>query len=109
MTTPCRSEQPPPSTGEERPPNTTSSSRALKLTFTLYKRLLSPLIHSLTHLLGGHSQCRYLPTCSEYAYTAIARHGWPRGSVLALTRLARCHPWSRGGLDPVPPTPSSNF
>ena len=65
--------------------------------FVLYKRLLSPLVHGL-----GLSQCIFLPTCSEYAYVAVARHGWVRGTGLALKRISRCHPLSKGGLDPVP-------
>jgi putative membrane protein insertion efficiency factor len=48
------------------------------------------------------SRCLYLPTCSEYATIAVSRFGWVRGSWLALGRLARCHPWGKGGLDPVP-------
>lgn len=47
--------------------------------------------------------CRFLPTCSDYAIEAIARHGAWRGSGLALWRLARCHPWGGSGYDPVPP------
>jgi putative membrane protein insertion efficiency factor len=43
-----------------------------------------------------------VPTCSEYAAAAIAIHGPVRGSGLALWRLLRCHPFARGGLDPVP-------
>ncbi len=65
--------------------------------FAFYKRLLSPLVHGL-----GVSQCIFLPTCSEYAYVAVARHGWVRGTGLALKRISRCHPLSKGGLDPVP-------
>ena len=62
-----------------------------------YKRVLSPVLH-----VFSVSQCKYLPTCSEYAYVAIVHHGWLRGGWLALRRLARCHPFSKGGLDPVP-------
>ena len=48
--------------------------------------------------------CRYEPTCSHYAEQAIRRHGPMRGLVLATGRLLRCHPWARGGYDPVPGT-----
>ena len=48
------------------------------------------------------SPCRYQPTCSEYAYIALTRLGPVRGSWLALRRFARCHPFAKGGLDPVP-------
>ncbi|MFP5349970.1 MAG: membrane protein insertion efficiency factor YidD [Gammaproteobacteria bacterium] len=58
-----------------------------------YRYWISPLI-------GRH--CRFYPTCSEYAADAIATHGVGRGLLLALRRLARCHPWQRGGVDPVP-------
>lgn len=71
--------------------------RAARLLLDVYKRVLSPLLHA-----ASVSQCKYLPTCSEYAYVAVVRHGWLRGGWLALRRLARCHPFSKGGLDPVP-------
>jgi putative membrane protein insertion efficiency factor len=65
--------------------------------YGLYKRALSPVLHGL-----GFTQCRYLPTCSEYAFVAVSRHGWMRGSWMALRRVLRCHPFAKGGLDPVP-------
>ncbi|MCL3860755.1 membrane protein insertion efficiency factor YidD [Actinotalea sp. K2] len=47
--------------------------------------------------------CRYYPSCSQYAVTAVRRHGALRGTWLALRRLGRCHPWTAGGVDDVPP------
>lgn len=58
-----------------------------------YKRFLSPVFPPA---------CRYVPTCSEYAEEAIARYGGLRGLTMALLRLLRCHPFVRGGFDPVP-------
>jgi len=72
-------------------------TRLLLAALAFYKRWLSPAVHSLG--VGG---CRFQPTCSDYAVTAIAVHGPLRGSALALGRLLRCHPFSRGGLDQVP-------
>ena len=59
----------------------------------LYKAMLSPF------LLPA---CRYVPTCSDYAVEAIERYGAFRGSAIAMWRLLRCHPFVRGGYDPVP-------
>ncbi len=72
-------------------------SLAIRITYWLYKSILSPVLHALSP-----TQCRYLPTCSEYAYVALVRFGVFKGSWLALRRLARCHPFAKGGLDPVP-------
>jgi putative membrane protein insertion efficiency factor len=58
-----------------------------------YRFLLSPW-------LGGH--CRFYPSCSSYAITAIERHGPLHGGGMALRRLSRCHPWHPGGIDEVP-------
>ncbi|NOY66253.1 MAG: membrane protein insertion efficiency factor YidD [Gammaproteobacteria bacterium] len=58
-----------------------------------YQYIISPL-------LGSH--CRFYPTCSSYAHTAIERHGVFYGSWLALRRILRCHPWAEGGVDSVP-------
>jgi len=58
-----------------------------------YKRWISPML--------PHA-CRFVPTCSEYALEAVERHGAARGSLLALGRLLRCHPFARAGYDPVP-------
>jgi putative membrane protein insertion efficiency factor len=58
-----------------------------------YQASLSPLLPPA---------CRYYPSCSEYAVTAIERHGAAKGSILAAKRILRCHPFSSGGYDPVP-------
>lgn len=58
-----------------------------------YQFLLSPL-------LGQN--CRFHPTCSEYALEAINRHGVIKGGYLSLRRLIKCHPFHAGGFDPVP-------
>jgi len=58
-----------------------------------YQRHLSPFF--------GNA-CRYHPTCSEYTYQAIQRYGIIYGSLLGVKRIVRCHPWSKGGFDPVP-------
>ena len=56
--------------------------------------------YAISPLLG--SNCRFVPSCSEYAIEAIQRHGSGRGGWLAMRRLGRCHPWCDGGHDPVP-------
>ncbi|MFP3938200.1 MAG: membrane protein insertion efficiency factor YidD [Phycisphaerae bacterium] len=66
---------------------------ALILTVQLYRLTLGPV-------LGG--RCRFLPTCSEYAIEALRRHGAVRGTLLTAWRVLRCHPFSKGGYDPVP-------
>jgi hypothetical protein len=58
-----------------------------------YQRAVSPLFAP---------RCRFLPTCSEYAYEALGEHGALKGSWLTLRRLGRCHPFHAGGYDPVP-------
>ena len=60
-----------------------------------YRLLLSPWIGN---------QCRFVPSCSAYGIEALERHGALAGSCLTVARLARCHPWCEGGLDPVPHT-----
>jgi hypothetical protein len=58
-----------------------------------YKLFLSPVLGPA---------CRFMPTCSEYAYQAIATYGLLRGGLMAIKRNLRCHPFNPGGFDPVP-------
>lgn len=68
------------------------------------KRLFILLIRGyqlfLSPVLGSH--CRFYPSCSHYSKDAIEKYGAFKGLVLALSRIFRCHPWSKGGYDPVP-------
>tara|TARA_E500000331_G_C16690654_1_gene469520 strand:+ start:34 stop:273 length:240 start_codon:yes stop_codon:yes gene_type:complete len=58
----------------------------------VYKFLISPLL--------GHS-CRYLPTCSEYSIEALKQFGLIKGAFMSIKRILSCHPWGKGGFDPV--------
>lgn len=70
-----------------------TSRRLVGKVLGAYKYLVSPL-------LGQH--CRFHPSCADYAREAVEKHGVGRGLLLAVRRLARCHPWNPGGFDPVP-------
>ena len=56
--------------------------------------------HAISPFLGNN--CRFQPTCSEYAMDALRKHGAFRGTWLTIRRVARCHPWGGSGYDPVP-------
>lgn len=68
--------------------------RTLLCVISLYQRVISPL-------LGP--RCRFYPSCSNYAKTALEQHGVISGSKLTAIRLCKCHPLHAGGVDPVPP------
>ena len=70
-----------------------SAATLLRGLIRAYQILVSPLLGPA---------CRFEPSCSEFARQAITRHGTRRGSLLALGRLSRCHPFADGGFDPVP-------
>jgi putative membrane protein insertion efficiency factor len=65
-----------------------------------YRLLLSPSLGS---------SCRFEPTCSRYALSALEQHGAMAGTYLTLRRIGRCHPWCEGGCDPVPDAPPALF
>lgn len=89
-----RSAPPSAPTGESSTTSTGPVARLFLLLIAGYRRFVSPL-------LGP--RCRFYPSCSQYAATAIRVHGAGRGLVLAVRRLLRCHPWNPGGVDHVPP------
>lgn len=71
----------------------------LLLLIQSYRRFISPLFPPT---------CRFQPTCSQYAFEAIAVYGTIKGSWLAIRRILRCHPFHPGGYDPVPSPDNSN-
>jgi putative membrane protein insertion efficiency factor len=74
-------------------------TRSLQRLIRAYQLFISPL-------LGP--RCRFYPSCSHYAQEVLQVHGLWRGGWLALRRVARCHPWHPGGVDPVPPASTQN-
>jgi len=70
----------------------------------LAQRLLVGLIRGYQLVLSPFvgNQCRFTPTCSQYAREAVEKHGALKGSWMAVRRVSRCHPWHLGGHDPVP-------
>ena len=73
--------------------NLTWPARVMIVLVKGYRLFLSPWLGS---------SCRFSPTCSEYAMHCLQEHGAAPGAYLTLVRLARCHPWCEGGVDPVP-------
>jgi hypothetical protein len=70
----------------------------------MLEKLLLALIRAYRYLLSPWvgTSCRFWPTCSEYSMEAIERHGALRGGWMTVARIARCHPYGQGGVDPVP-------
>ena len=79
--------------GEDRYGSLTDTPRrAVVMLVRVYQAALSPLIGR---------QCRFQPTCSDYFIQAVEKRGAIRGAAMGLWRILRCHPWSKGGFDPV--------
>ena len=74
------------------PAKLTLARRGVIAVFRGYKYLISPLLPPA---------CRFIPTCSQYAVEAVEKYGVIRGLLMAAWRILRCHPFSRGGYDPV--------
>lgn len=73
--------------------------RTVQLPIRFYRKFVSPL---------KPPTCRFAPTCSQYALEAIELHGAAKGTYLAVKRICKCHPFHRGGFDPVPPRKPRN-
>ena len=68
----------------------------------VYKKLLSPLQSVLRGCFGFSCECRFYPTCSEYAHQCFQKYSFFKASWLSIKRLCRCHPLCSGGHDPIP-------
>ncbi|MCK5459628.1 membrane protein insertion efficiency factor YidD [Candidatus Parcubacteria bacterium] len=66
----------------------------------LYQKTLS-FDHGFPKIFFPNGWCRFNPTCSEYSYQAIKKHGIIKGGFMALWRVMRCNPWNKGGNDPI--------
>jgi putative membrane protein insertion efficiency factor len=71
------------------------------LAITAYQKVTHPVYHFLNKVHLNIFQCKYKPTCSQYAKEAIEKYGAIKGTSLAIDRILRCNPDSRGGYDPV--------
>ena len=76
-------------------------TRILLFLLAIYQHTLSP-DHGYGRFLFPGAGCRFHPTCSQYMRTALERYGAARGVALGAKRVLRCHPFTRGGYDPVP-------
>jgi len=89
------------STGDGR----VAASDLLRAVPLLPRNAALALLHgyraTISHVYGD--VCKYYPSCSAYAVGAVQQHGAVKGAALTAFRLARCHPWARGGIDDVPP------
>ncbi len=75
------------------------------------KRLLIRMIRFYQRRISPHTppSCRFQPSCSQYALTALERYGALKGGAMALWRLLRCNPFCKGGYDPVPEVPNTTL
>ena len=71
----------------------------IKKLIVVYQKLINPILHFFG---GPYAGCRFSPSCSNYTLQAVETHGACKGVILGIWRICRCHPWSKGGHDPVP-------
>ena len=78
--------------------------RTVVLQISTRQRLVETLLYGYKRAISPWfgNACRFSPTCAEYAAQAVVERGWWRGSILAMRRLIRCHPFGGSGFDPVP-------
>ena len=67
----------------------------------VYQKTLSP-DHGPLRYMHPHGYCKFYPSCSEYGYQSIQKHGVLKGGWYAIRRVVRCVPWNKGGMDPIP-------
>lgn len=89
----------------DRPEGEHTAGNRLPLAARMWTWPLLGLVYAYRYTLGPimGGQCRFYPTCSQYALDALRVHGALRGSLLTIRRLSRCHPFGGGGIDPVVP------
>lgn len=80
-----------------KPPREQAGARLAVGAIDAYRATLSPLLSK-----SGLARCRFTPSCSAYGREAVSRYGLARGALLTSGRILRCHPFAKGGADPVP-------
>lgn len=76
--------------------------KIIKALLIIYQRIFSPRKGIFSYFFPTYVGCRFVPTCSEYAFEAVERYGVAKGIFLAAKRILRCHPFHKGGYDPLP-------
>ena len=74
--------------------------KIILMLIVLYQKTISP-DHSWVKYFRHTGACKFRPTCSEYTYSAVEKYGIFKGVWLGIKRILRCHPWSKGGWDPL--------